>query len=594
MDPGSRGRAATNRAKPGNPSSAAAAAAPMHAPVAVGSSKQRAFAAVSGFAGLRNQGATCYLSATTQTLFMIPVVRTAILSLQGASLPAATSEVVKLFALLESARLSPADAPEAVATEALTEALGWSPVTRQEDAAEFLDFLIDRLVKETIASPGHEWFGDLIESLFQGEQRYYTRCLGLECGAISYRHAPFRYLNLAVPLLDLSLTDAERTHPSGRADVLWSLQQLVTPELLRGENQYKCEACGKKTDAERGTQFLNLPTILTLQLQRFEVDKETGARRKVNTTLAFETSYDLHSLLSRCNEAPINSAPPHLVEEDADSDDPMPDAPPMPPPGAAAAIRNGATADDATARYDLISVLVHVGDSAESGHYIALSKDTEHNQWLRFDDGKVTPIEEADLKKVWGGGSSSSTAYMLVYKLQQQPLPSTVSTPSPQPAAVNTASSSSTTTATTAPSALLTSSLAVKEQGEEPDPNPMRSGDLPTMEWTLATGGSKVITTAPTPIEVSNQFSSLMNAFDTEEGLAVQRARRVAVRLTLIVWRQTRAVRISPGDRLHGPHASGSARYARGASLNDLTRLPMPTWRSCVPKRMRHTKRCTA
>ena len=66
---------------------------------------------------------------------------------------------------------------------------------------------------------------------------------------------------------------------------------------LRGAEQFQCDTCCRKTDAERGVQLVRMPTILSLQLKRFGFDFKTHQRHKVNTPVAFETELDMARFL---------------------------------------------------------------------------------------------------------------------------------------------------------------------------------------------------------------------------------------------------------------------------------------------------------
>lgn len=47
-------------------------------------------------------------------------------------------------------------------------------------------------------------------------------------------------------------------------------------------NKYQCEECGSKVEATKGLEFVSLPSILTIQLKRFELNYETMNREKIN------------------------------------------------------------------------------------------------------------------------------------------------------------------------------------------------------------------------------------------------------------------------------------------------------------------------
>lgn len=69
-----------------------------------------------------------------------------------------------------------------------------------------------------------------------------------------------------------------------------------------------------------------------------------------------------------------------------------------------------------TGEYDLVSVLTHVGRSADSGHYIGWAKDQKsEDKWWKYDDDHVTSVKSEDILKLCGGGDWHM-AYLLVYK----------------------------------------------------------------------------------------------------------------------------------------------------------------------------------
>lgn len=41
-----------------------------------------------------------------------------------------------------------------------------------------------------------------------------------------------------------------------------AIENYLKPELLSGQNQYFCEVCNKKVDADRGVKLTKLPPLL--------------------------------------------------------------------------------------------------------------------------------------------------------------------------------------------------------------------------------------------------------------------------------------------------------------------------------------------
>lgn len=63
--------------------------------------------------------------------------------------------------------------------------------------------------------------------------------------------------------------------------------------------------------------------------------------------------------------------------------------------------------------YDLQAVLTHQGRSSSSGHYVAWVKRKE-DEWVKFDDDKVSVVAPEDILKLSGGGDWH-IAYVLLY-----------------------------------------------------------------------------------------------------------------------------------------------------------------------------------
>jgi ubiquitin carboxyl-terminal hydrolase 9/24 len=72
-----------------------------------------------------------------------------------------------------------------------------------------------------------------------------------------------------------------------------SLEQYVKGDLLEGPNAYHCEKCNKKIDAVKRTCIKKLPTILAIQLKRFDYDWEREIAVKSNEYFEFPREIDM-------------------------------------------------------------------------------------------------------------------------------------------------------------------------------------------------------------------------------------------------------------------------------------------------------------
>ncbi|XP_052138255.1 ubiquitin C-terminal hydrolase 12-like isoform X3 [Oryza glaberrima] len=324
-----------------------------------------------GYVGLKNQGATCYMNSLLQTLYHIPYFRKAVYhmpttenDMPSGSIPLALQS---LFYKLQYSDNS-------VATKELTKSFGWDTYDSfmQHDVQELNRVLCEKLedkMKETVVE-------GTIEQLFEGHHINYIECINVDYK--SNRKESFYDLQLDV---------------KGCCDVYASFDKYVEVERLEGDNKYHAEQYGLQ-DAKKGVLFLDFPPVLQLQLKRFEYDYMRDTMVKINDRYEFPLQLDL------------------------DRDDGKYLA-----PDADRSIRN---------LYTLHSVLVHSG-GVHGGHYYAFIRPTLSDQWYKFDDERVTKEDtkkaleeqyggEEELPQINPGFNNTpfkftkySNAYMLVY-----------------------------------------------------------------------------------------------------------------------------------------------------------------------------------
>ncbi|XP_024545436.1 ubiquitin carboxyl-terminal hydrolase 13 isoform X2 [Selaginella moellendorffii] len=321
-----------------------------------------------GFVGLKNQGATCYMNSLLQTLYHLPFFRKAVYHMPTTEHDVPSSSIpLALQSLFYKIQYS----DTSVATKDLTRSFGWDTYDSfmQHDVQELNRVLCEKL-EDKMKSTAVE---GTIQQLFEGHHMNYIECINVDYK--STRKESFYDLQLDV---------------KGCKDVYASFDKYVEVEKLEGDNKYHAEQHGLQ-DARKGVLFVDFPPVLQLQLKRFEYDFVRDTMVKINDRYEFPLQLDLDRENGK------------YLSPDADR-----------------GVRN---------LYSLHSVLVHSG-GVHGGHYYAFIRPTLSDQWYKFDDERVTKEEtKRVLEEQYGGEEEAnpgfnntafkftkySNAYMLVY-----------------------------------------------------------------------------------------------------------------------------------------------------------------------------------
>jgi ubiquitin carboxyl-terminal hydrolase 47 len=160
----------------------------------------------------------------------------------------------------------------------------------QHDVQEFCRILFEAIEK---THKNTAW----IKELFAGSTGSF-----IDCG----KHRRLR----SEMFLDLSLAIRNQFTKETYSSVEQCLQEYLRPEKL--EDKIECEECGEKVFVEKGLIFESLPPILTLQLNRFELNYETFQREKLNSFLYFPELLELHRYLKPFDQIAIKGLPAGL------------------------------------------------------------------------------------------------------------------------------------------------------------------------------------------------------------------------------------------------------------------------------------------
>ncbi|KAL3313069.1 Ubiquitin carboxyl-terminal hydrolase 47 [Cichlidogyrus casuarinus] len=373
-----------------------------------------------GFSGLMNEGMTCYMNSLLHTLFMTPEFRNSLLRWEfrgnhehRTCIP---YQLQRLFVQMQVSNKA------SVSTKDLITSFGWNSneVGQQQDVHELCRVMFDALEKmwEKTESESSTVSKDTINQLYGGRREDYVKCLSCEYRSICEEN----FLDIQVPIKPFG------EKPFQNLDQ--SLDHFLKTERLSGDNQYSCEKCNLKRDADRGSCFRKLPYLLTFQLLRFTYDIDTGNRVKLNERYTFPlTTCNFDRYVNRDSDGGRDCATtdsglasrhnsPFNDHEGTGSDDGLRNDSPV-------SEQNQDLSDEAESScssslpgpdaydYELFSIMVHSGN-INGGHYYALIKDFSSGQWFNFNDTSVTKVSDDELQASYG--KNHSNAYFLIYR----------------------------------------------------------------------------------------------------------------------------------------------------------------------------------
>ncbi|KAL8628354.1 hypothetical protein Q9189_005935 [Teloschistes chrysophthalmus] len=263
---------------------------------------------------------------------------------------------------------------------------------RQQDAKEYLDFLLDclhedlnqRWEKQPLVPLSQkqeltrermpmaevskiEWQryshreSSFISNLFAGQHASRLRCT--TCRNTSTTYEAFYSISVEIP----------SNRGKGGVDIHDCLRSYCQEERLSKDEMWKCPVCKCEREATKQITITRAPQFLVVHFKRFSAGKNELAR-KVHTKVEFPL-YGLNI------ESYMAATSPKMRDNQIANEEQGPDAAVTPP-----------------FLYDAYAVMRHLGQSGNGGHYISLVRDAARGCWRKFDDDRVSDFDPAKLK----------------------------------------------------------------------------------------------------------------------------------------------------------------------------------------------------
>ncbi|EPS37721.1 hypothetical protein H072_8604 [Dactylellina haptotyla CBS 200.50] len=220
-----------------------------------------------GYVGLKNQGATCYLNSLIQSLYFTKAFRKSVYQIPTENEKTDNSALTlqRLFYLLETSN-------DALGTNELTKSFGWETkhIFEQQDVQELCRILMEKLEEKMKGSEAE----NALAKMFVGKTKTYISCINVEYE--SSRIEEYWDIQLTV---------------RGKKNLDESFRDYIAYETLEGENKYFAEGHGLQ-DAKKGVIFESFPPVLHVHLKRFDYDFMRDAITKVNDLYEFPEEFD--------------------------------------------------------------------------------------------------------------------------------------------------------------------------------------------------------------------------------------------------------------------------------------------------------------
>ncbi|XP_031720990.1 ubiquitin carboxyl-terminal hydrolase 14 [Anarrhichthys ocellatus] len=373
--------------------------------------------------GLTNLGNTCYMNATVQCLRSVPELKTALRRYAGAL------------------RSSGANAPSQYITAALRDLYE----TMEKTSSSLPPIILLQFLH--MAFPQFAEKGDQGQYLQQDANECWLQMMRVlqqkleplepetsmetesESGAASSstkKNLIDQYFGVEFETA-MKCTEAEEEEPIKGKESQLQLSCFINQEvkyLATGLRLRLQEEITKMSPSlERNALYIKssklsrLPAYLTVQMVRFFYKEKESVNAKVLKDVKFPLMLDVYELCTtEVQEKMLTIRSKFKVMEDKKLEEQQKKVVKK-PNAVKVKYEPFSFPDDLGSNnsgyYDLQAVLTHQGRSSSSGHYVGWVKRKE-DEWVKFDDDKVSLVSPEDILRLSGGGDWH-IAYVLLY-----------------------------------------------------------------------------------------------------------------------------------------------------------------------------------
>uniref|UniRef100_A0A2K5RIT2 Ubiquitin carboxyl-terminal hydrolase n=1 Tax=Cebus imitator TaxID=2715852 RepID=A0A2K5RIT2_CEBIM len=374
--------------------------------------------------GLTNLGNTCYMNATVQCIRSVPELKDALKRYAGAlrasgEMASAQYITAALRDLFDSMDKTSSSIPPIILLQFLHMAFpqfaekGEQGQYLQQDANECwiqmmrvlqqkLEAIEDDSVKETdsssasAATPSKK--KSLIDQFFGVEFETTMKCTESE---------------------EEEVTKGKENQLQLSCFINQEVKYLFTGLKLRLQEEITKQSPTLQRNALyiKSSKISRLPAYLTIQMVRFFYKEKESVNAKVLKDVKFPLMLDMYELCTpELQEKMVSFRSKFKDLEDKKVNQPN-TSDKKSSPQKEVKYEPFSFADDIGSNncgyYDLQAVLTHQGRSSSSGHYVSWVK-RKQDEWIKFDDDKVSIVAPEDILRLSGGGDWH-IAYVLLY-----------------------------------------------------------------------------------------------------------------------------------------------------------------------------------